>query len=145
MKIKLKRVHFNMRLKMDKLLHYTKLSYQKKSVTNNDQKLCCQNSDCLFFFFFYFLKLVKSLYFNRQILTWTNDQILVQQLWIYLVIEIRIWPQESNKIKYSNEIDTSKKWKKMLSTIIPITGQYLAVLLLIMLLVEDSIFSWLCC
>lgn len=34
-------MHFNMSSKMNKVFHYTKLSYyQKKSVTNNDQKLC---------------------------------------------------------------------------------------------------------
>lgn len=61
----------------------------------------------------------------------------MQQLWVYPVTEIRIWPQESNKIKYSNEIDTSKRWEKKLPTVIPITGQYLAVLLLIMFLVKE--------
>lgn len=56
-------MHFNVKLKMKKLLHYTNLScYQNKSVTYllYDQKLCYLRSD-----FHFFLKLVKSLHFNR--------------------------------------------------------------------------------
>lgn len=113
-------MHFNISLRMNKPLHYTKLSCyppQKEKKIFNKQWLKAMLLEFRFPFFLFvcfFLMLVKSLYSNRQLLIWANDQISVQQLQIYPVTEIRIQSQATKKNKYSNDSSKNRVGKNVI-------------------------------
>lgn len=58
-------MHFNMRLKMNKLLHYTKLLLKKSSTM---MKSCAARIQIYFLSCYFMVMLVKPLSCNRQIL-----------------------------------------------------------------------------